>query len=59
MDNSPILSAYADEQNKLDNSLSEEIAVWSQIKTVLDINGYDIQLGLVNGLPDMSLVKVK
>lgn len=52
------MSAYKDEQDKLDDTLEKEIVVWRQIKQVLDANGFDIQLSLANGLPDMTLVKI-
>lgn len=57
MEINPVLSAYKDEQDKLDTKLVEEIIVWREIKKVLDVFDMDIQLGLVDGLPDMNLVR--
>ena len=53
----PVLSAYEDEQDKLDGTLVDEIICWSRIKGVLDELGFDIELELVNGRPDINLVK--
>jgi hypothetical protein len=57
MDNTPVMSAYPDEQAKLDAALEEEVKVWKKIRQVLDESDYTIKLSLVDGLPDMSLVK--
>jgi hypothetical protein len=57
MEINPVLSAYKDEQCKLDNYLAEEIIVWREIKKILDVFEMDIELGLSNGLPDMHLVR--
>lgn len=52
------MSAYSDEQAKLDAGLEEEVKVWKKIKEVLNESGYTIRLSLKDGLPDMNLTKV-
>lgn len=54
----PVMSAYSDEQAKLDAGLEEEVKVWKKIKEVLNESGYTIRLSLKDGLPDMNLTKV-
>lgn len=53
----PILSAYPEEQDKLDGRLEEEIEVWKEIKAVLDHKGYQLRTRLVEGMPDIYLEK--
>lgn len=57
MDEGPVMSAYPDEQKILDANLEEEVKTWKKIRQVLDDAGFTIQLSLVDGVPDMNLVK--
>lgn len=57
MNDGPVMSAYPDEQDMLDNNLSEEVAVWRKLRDLLDDEGYTLTLGLVDGMPSMKLVK--
>jgi hypothetical protein len=56
--NEPIRNAYPDEQEKLDKELENEGRTWAQINEVLKSNGYNLNLRLVDGLPDLFLSKV-
>jgi len=55
--NEPILNAYPDEQDKLDKDLEAETRTWTEIKEVIDRNGYDLRVRLTDGIPDMYLEK--
>jgi len=55
--NEPILNAYPDEQGKLDKDLEAETRTWTEIKEVIDRNGYDLRVRLTDGIPDMYLEK--
>ena len=51
------MSAYPDEQEKLDTELENEVKVWKKVKQLLDTEGYEIKVRLVDGMPDLYLVR--
>lgn len=57
MDDTPVMSAYPDEQEKLDTELENEVKMWKKVKQLLDTEGYEIRVRLVDGLPDLYLVR--
>lgn len=56
--NEPILSAYEDEQVKLDEMTEEVGELWLDIATLLREKGYKLRPILVNGLPDVVISKL-
>jgi len=40
-----------------DKDLEEETRTWTEIKEVIDRNGYDLRVRLTDGIPDMYLEK--
>lgn len=57
VERSEVRNAYEDEDTKLNSDFENELSVWVQIKEVLDYHGYDLTADLVNGLPEITLVK--
>lgn len=58
-DNGPVMSAYPDEQAVLDTNLEEEVKMWKELKDLLTSRGYELRTKLVDGLPELDLIKVK
>jgi len=56
--NEPILSAYEDEQVKLDEMTEEVGELWLDIASLLREKGYKLRPILVNGLPDVVISKL-
>lgn len=57
MDEGPVMSAYPDEQEKLDKDLADEVAMLQKVVALLDEYGFEMRLSLRGGLPDLSFVK--
>ncbi len=55
--NGPITSAYPDEREKINSDFEEQLSVWIKIQDALDYHGYDIDAVLVDGLPELALIK--
>ena len=58
VDMSPVMSAYEDEQVKLDEMTEEVGELWLEIASLLRDKGYKMRPILVNGLPDVVLSKL-
>ena len=57
MNDGPVMSAYPDEQEKLDKELENEVKMWKKVKQLLDTEGYEIRVRLIDGQPDMYLIR--
>lgn len=54
---SPISNAYPDEQKNLNQEFEEELTTWLQIVDVCKSRGFKLEPQLVDGLPEVVLVR--
>lgn len=57
MTDTKITSAYVDDKKKLSERTEEEVQLWMDIFELLDSRGYSLDPVLIDGKPEIKLIK--
>lgn len=57
MTDTQVTSAYIDDKKKLSERTEEEINIWFEIFELLDSKGYSLEPVLIDGKPEIKLIK--
>lgn len=58
-DTCKVRSAYPDEQEKIDDRFKIELELAFKLSDLLERYGYDLEAKLVDGLPEIQLIKTR